>query len=591
MILQALNRYYDRLVEAGTLKRPGWQPVKVSYALQIDDEGNLKRVVPLLHEEERGKKKTMVPQVLNVPAQEKRAVGIVSNFLCDNASYFLGIDSKGKPERTLKCFQTCKELHERLLGTSDAAPAQAILRFFQKWNPIIAEDHEELKPYMEEIKTGVNLVFDYRNGFVQDYPEIQNLWNAAYAIPSEGEQLPCLVTGSYGAVARLHPSIKGVAGGQSSGTSLVSFNASAFESFGRDGGQGYNAPVSEKAAFAYAAALNYMIATDKHHLRLSDTTIVFWAEHGEDAYTESFMGMMGESNAIAEEELFTAMGELAAGRKTELKQILLNPDEHFYILGLAPNAARLSVRFFLQDSFSMFAEHLLEHHELLNIVKPTYDTRVHLSFWQLLMETVNQKSRDKTPSPLLSGSLIRSVLMGQLYPRLLLDQVEIRVRAEREITRGRAAIIKAYLLKMIRNGSLKTECEEALWMDLNENATYQPYLLGRLFSVLEDLQISSMKKDNPTRKINSTIRDRYFNSACATPAVVFPQLLKLAQAHLKKVGGGLERQYNKQIGDILAKIGESYPNRLNLYDQGIFQIGYYHQTQARYTKKEDKENE
>ena len=581
MILQALNRYFDRLVEAGTLERPGWSPVKVSYALQIDEEGNLKRVLPLLHEEERGKKKVLTPQVLNVPAQEKRAAGIVANFLCDNASYFLGIDDKGKPERTQKCFQACKDLHERLLGSSNAAPAQAVIRFFQKWNPQIAENHEGLKPYLEEIKAGANLVFDYRNCFVQDDPEIQNLWNAAYAVPSDGEQLPCLVTGSYGAVARLHPSIKGVTGGQSSGTSLVSFNASAFESFGRDGGQGYNAPVSEKAAFAYTAALNYMIATEKHHLRLSDTTIVFWAEHGEDAYAESFMGMMGESCGISEEELFTALGELESGRKTELNQITLNPDEHFYILGLAPNAARLSVRFFLQDSFSTFAEHLLEHHALLNIIKPSYDTRVHLSFWQLLMETVNQKSRDKTPSPLLSGSLVRSVLMGQPYPRLLLDQVEIRIRAEREITRGKAAIIKACLLKQPNNEYFNERSKEALCVELNQNTIYQPYLLGRLFAVLEGLQETA----NPG--INTTIRDRYFNSACATPAVVYPQLIKLAQSHLKKLGGGQEVYFKKQIGDILSKFSQDYPARLNLYDQGIFQLGYYHQTQTRYTKKEE----
>lgn len=585
MILQALNRYYDRLVEAGTLERPGWSPVKVAYALQIDDDGNLKRVLPLLHEEDRGKKKALVPQVLNVPAQEKRAVGIVSNFLCDNASYFLGIDSKGKPERTLKCFQACTALHERLLGSSSAAPAQAVIRFFQKWDPKLAEDHEILRPYLEALKAGANLVFDYQNCYVQNYPEIQDIWNAAYAVPAEGEQLPCLVTGSYGAVARLHPSIKGVVGGQSSGTSLVSFNAAAFESFGRDGGQGYNAPVSEKAAFAYTAALNYMIATDKHHLRLSDSTIVFWAEHGEDAYAESFMGMMGESNSISEEELFTALEELAAGRKTDLSQTVLNPDEHFYILGLAPNAARLSVRFFLQDSFGAFAEHLMEHHKRLSIVKPTYDTRVHLSFWQLLMETVNPKSRDKTPSPLLSGSLIRSVLMGQPYPRLLLDQVEIRIRAEREITRGKAAIIKAYLLKQPTNDHLSECSKEALCVELNQDTTYQPYLLGRLFAVLEGLQEAA----NPG--INTTIRDRYFNSACATPAVVYPQLIKLAQAHLKKLGGGQEVYYKKQIGDILAKFSQDYPVRLSLYDQGIFQLGYYHQTQARYTKKEDKENE
>ena len=264
-----------------------------------------------------------------------------------------------------------------------------------------------------------------------------------------------------------------------------------------------------------------------------------------------------------------------------MNQITLNPDEHFYILGLAPNAARLSVRFFLQDSFSTFAEHLLEHHALLNIIKPSYDTRVHLSFWQLLMETVNQKSRDKTPSPLLSGSLVRSVLMGQPYPRLLLDQVEIRIRAELEITRGKAAIIKACLLKQPNNEYFNERSKEALCVELNQNTIYQPYLLGRLFAVLEGLQETA----NPG--INTTIRDRYFNSACATPAVVYPQLIKLAQSHLKKLGGGQEVYFKKQIGDILSKFSQDYPARLNLYDQGIFQLGYYHQTQTRYTKKEE----
>ena len=201
------------------------------------------------------------------------------------------------------------------------------------------------------------------------------------------------------------------------------------------------------------------------------------------------------------------------------------------------------------------------------------------------METVNQKSRDKTPSPLLSGSLIRSVLMGQPYPRLLLDQVEIRIRAEREITRGKAAVIKAFLLKQPTNEYLNESSKEALCVELNQNTTYQPYLLGRLFAVLEGLQEAT----NPG--INTTIRDRYFNSACATPAVVYPQLIKLAQAHLKKLGGRQEVYYKKQIGEILTKFNRDYPVRLNLYDQGIFQLGYYHQTQARYMKKEDKENE
>ena len=175
--------------------------------------------------------------------------------------------------------------------------------------------------------------------------------------------------------------------------------------------------------------------------------------------------------------------------------------------------------------------------------------------------------------------------MNQPYPQSLISQVEIRIRAEREITRGRAAIIKAFLLKAAETGNINAQQKEALTVELNEQTTYQPYLLGRLFAILEGLQ----QRANPS--INTTIRDRYFNSACATPAIVFPQLIKLSQAHLKKLDGGQAAYYNRQLGQIMEKFQASYPARLSLYDQGIFQLGYYHQTQARYTKKEEKENE
>lgn len=585
MILQALNRYYDHLVQDGKLERPGWQPIKVSFALQIDDEGTLKRIIRLGNEEERGKKKVWVPLVENLPAQEKRSVGIVSNFLCDNATYILGMDSKGKPDRAVKCFQACRELHERLLNDVDSPSARAVIRFFQRWDPSAIQSQDTLKPFWDELSTGGNLIFDYQNRFIHHDPQIQEAWDRHYGASEDKETMRCLVTGQQAPVAVLHPNIKGIAGGQSTGTALVSFNAPAFESYGHSGEQGRNAPVSEKAAFAYTTALNYMTSHPSHHLRLSDTTIVFWAEHGEDSYADCFSCMMGDDSRLSDDDLLLLLKHLAAGRKAEFDGFALEADEHFYVLGLAPNAARLSVRFFLQDSFGDFADHLLEHHERLRIVKPAFDQRVSLSFWYLLNETVNQKSRDKTPSPLLSGSLIRAVLMNQPYPQSLISQVEIRIRAEREITRGRAAIIKACLLKAAETGNINAQQKEALTVELNEQTTYQPYLLGRLFAILEGLQ----QRANPS--INTTIRDRYFNSACATPAIVFPQLIKLSQAHLKKLDGGQAAYYNRQLGQIMEKFQASYPARLSLYDQGIFQLGYYHQTQARYTKKEEKENE
>ena len=582
MILQALNHYYDRLAQAGTLERPGWQPVKVSYALELDDDGQLLHVLPLMREEDRGKKKVLVPRVMKLPAQVKRTVGIASNFLCDNATYVLGLDSKGKPERSLKCFQASRDLHIGLLKRVDSAPARAICRFFESWKPQAARDCALLAPFLDDLLGGVNITFAYRQSVVQDWPEVQQAWDNHYNSEGEGIAMRCLVTGEAVIPARIHPSIKGVAGGQSSGTTLVGFNAPAFESFGRDGGQGLNAPVSEKAAFAYSAALNYMISERGHHLRLSDATIVFWAESGNEGYASCFAALFGDASPLDESDIHAAMKNLAAGRRITWQDYDLNPDERFYILGLAPNAARLSVRFFMQDTFGSFARNMQAHHERLEIVRPGYDARESLSFRQLLDETVNQKSRDKAPSPLLSGALVRSVLMGLPYPLLLLDQTELRIRAEHQITRGRAAIIKAVLLKNTTQSGNYDQYKEALTVELNESTNYQPYLLGRLFATLEGLQQAA----NPG--INTTIRDRFFNSACATPGIVFPQLIKLAQAHLKKLDGGLTVFYNRQLGDILSRFDTDYPARLSLYDQGIFQLGYYHQVQARYAKKEEK---
>ena len=220
----------------------------------------------------------------------------------------------------------------------------------------------------------------------------------------------------------------------------------------------------------------------------------------------------------------------------------------------------------------------------MEIVRPSFDHRTSLSFWQMLNETVNQKAKDKMPSPLLAGALLRSVLTDAPYPPLLMNQVELRIRAEQAITRGRAAIIKAYYLQYARKTQKHGRYEEVLTVELNENTNYSPYLLGRLFAVLENLQQSA----NPG--INTTIRDRYFNSACATPAVTFPLLIKLAQAHLKKLSTGGRIYFDRQIGDIMNRIDQDYPARLDLREQGIFQLGYYHQTQKNYTKKEDKNN-
>ena len=585
MILQALVRCYESLAAAGKLEKPGWSMVKVSWGLELTPEGQIQRLWPLEIADAKGKKR---PQLIKLPAQTKKTVGVVSNFLCENSSYILGRDNKGKPERSLECFKACAARHREILAEVDHPMAKAILRFFAGWDPQTAEENAVLAPEWEEILKGGNLVFCMDGVYAQDVPEIAQAWDEAYADDEKAEMGRCLVTGQKAPVAILHPSIKGIVGAQPSGATLVGFNAPSLESFGKDDrdkqGQGRNAPVSTYAAFAYTEALNYLLREPAYHSRLGDTTLIYWAEGAEEEYSSAMAGMMFSDN-MEQEDLKDVMEALSSGKTVLWNKLPLNPANRFYILGIAPNAARLAVRFFLQDTFGRFATNLNEHQERLKIVHPAFDEREGLSVWSLLRETANPNSRDKKPPEPLVSALMRAVLMNTPYPAELFIQTEIRLRAEHEVSRGKAAILKAYLLRnVVELNPDNHPYKEVLQVQLNENTTYLPYRLGRLFAVLAALQ----QKANPG--INATIKDRYFNSACATPAVVFPALIRLAQNHLNKLDGGFKVYYDKLITGLFNTMDESYPARLSLQDQGIFQIGYYHQKQRFFTKKEEQEN-
>ena len=577
MILQALTEYYRTLENSGQISPLGWGEAKVSYALCIGPEGALEQVVSLQTEQKKGKKTVLAPQIMRLPAPVKRTVGIVPNFLCDNASYLLGVDNKGKPQRTLECFLACKALHEELLDGVDSPAAQAVLAFFRTWQPEQAAGHPALADCWEELMAGGNLVFRHDGAFVHEDALVRRAWDDHYRAEGDGPQMICLVTGEHGTVESTHPSVKNVYGAQSSGAALVSFNAPAFCSYGKE--QNYNAPTSKYAAFAYTTALNHLLSDREHVYRMGDTTVVCWARCGGDVY-QNMMGWMffGQEPAYTLSDLQSALKGLCSGNAVELDGARLDPDMDFYILGISPNAARLSVRFFLRNSFGAFLRNAQAHQQRLEIVKPAYDKFDTIPMWKLLDETVNQNSRDKTPAPNMAGEVLRSVLTDTRYPATLLNGVALRIRAEHSVTRGRAAILKAYYLKNTHPDVPK----EVLTVSLNPDSTNVPYNLGRLFSVLEAVQSSA----NPG--INTTIKDKYFNSASATPAVVFPVLVNLAQKHLKKLDGGLRTYYDKQITGLLSKLGERYPSRLNLPQQGSFQLGYYHQAQSRFEKKEEK---
>ena len=271
---------------------------------------------------------------------------------------------------------------------------------------------------------------------------------------------------------------------------------------------------------------------------------------------------------------------LKKSRYVDVDNVQMDFEQSFYILCLAPNAARLSVRFFYQNTFGDILKNIKEHYKRLDIVKPLWVEKKYLSVYELLRETVNPNSKDKTPIPNMSAMVLQSILSGNRYPASLYTDTVIRIRSEQgNVTWGRASIIKAYLIK---NYSWK---EGENYMGLEETCNDTAYILGRLFSVLESIQ----KEAN--QGINATIKDRYFNSACATPASVFPILFKLENSHIKKLerekGSGSKIFYEKIIGNLMKKL-VLFPRSLSLEEQGKFMLGYYHQTQKKYEKKEDK---
>ena len=620
MILQSLVAYYETLARQGAIAKPGWGDYKISYAVNLNQQGEVIGILSLEKEVMRGKKKVSVPTVHMLPEGVKKSSGIRPQFLWANAAYCLGLpkdmktadmaeDAAAKWEkekkRSIACFEAMKKYHLDILEAVHTPSAEALKRFFTTWKPETAENHPVLKPYLATNLLTANVMYAVEGVFVKDDETIRAAWDAHYNQPSaDAVEGQCLVTGKKAPIARIHPNIKGVRGAQSSGASLVSFNADAFESYGHSGGQCYNAPVSEHAAFAYTTALNQLIADEKHCKVIGNTTVVYWAADGEEAYQDLLHSAVFEDDdAIDDETLDALFSHIQNGMPFDFHGVPIHPDTPFYILGLSPNAARLSVRFFLQDTFGHFIDHVRRHYERLEIVMPQRH-RAYLPLWRLLGETVNKKSKDKAASPLLAGAVMRSILSDTPYPQALYNSVMLRVKADQDdkdkhiykISAEKAAIIKACLLKNFPKG-------EEVTVALNEESTNTAYVLGRLFSVLEQIQEKAHEKDNGRGKvpdseknrkgINSTIKDRFFNSAAATPGWVFPILLKMANHHLRKLNDrmGLKIELEKMVTELEGKIemnGQPIPARMNLNDQGLFILGYYHQTQKRYMKKEEK---
>lgn len=598
MIINALYNYYETLLtdDDSGVSRPGLSKAKVGYCLMLSGAGQLLDIIDLRVE----RRNKLVSREIDVPEQGIRTVGVSANFMCDNCTYVLGLGQKNKEDkkdRSKRCFEAFVNLHEQVLIGVEEKGAVALLEFLRKWDIGSAVSHPVVTKFLDDLAEGSNLVFKLEgsDGFIHEQKAVMDAWDRHRNTNASDVKMQCLVTGLATGIARLHPSIKGVSGAQSSGASLISFNLDAFTSYRKT--QSFNAPVSEEAAFGYTTALNYLLRSGKHRIKIGDTTTVFWAERSTNGLEEDLLSALfypvSAENIEAEKKedntfrqvvrdpqtvklLHDIFQRVKAGKPVSQDLTGVDLNANFHILGLAPNASRLAVRFWHVEPYQKIIDKIGQHYSDMAMVKRFDKEPDFIPVGMILKETAPLKDT-KRIAPLLGGVLMRSILTGTSYPMSLYSSVISRIRADQEVNYVRTAVIKACLVRKQRFYNKGNEVE--FTMALNEQNRNEGYLLGRLFSLLEKAQEDA----NPG--INSTIRDRYFGAASASPGSVFPILLRLAQHHISKAEYG--RYTDKRIEDVISGI-DRFPAHLNIEEQGQFVLGYYQQRQALYAKSDKK---
>lgn len=584
-ILAELAALYDR---SDDMPLPGYSTEKIGGEVVLAPDGTVVEINRLGFADEKGKWSPRSMQVPSPPG-DRRGKKVVAGKFWDPAPYAIGISFAGDQISTTGDREDIKlaafrESHLTLIEGLKTPSFNAFRKFLESWDPTTFP-HDRLD---QEI-LATNLVFKLQGEsiFLHELPEVRALLQS-----DETGGPMCLVTGNTAPVARLHPSIKGVMGAQSAGASLVSFNELAYESHGKK--QGDNAPVSQDAAFAYGTALNAMLARGSgQNLRVGDTTVVFWVNAANKAQADYATQLFGnalnpppEDENMATRKLADELDAVAKGRWQAVPDY--DPDTRVFVLGLAPNAARLAVRFWHRGRMQDFAARLATFWEELQITPSPWIGRDGVerppSAWRLLYDIAALGKAENIP-PLLGGALMRAILTGTDYPRMLLSGVIGRLRVEgtpgdRNADGRRAAIIRAVLTR--------DKKQKEVPMALDETSQDTAYVLGRLFAAFTYAERSYADR-------GATIRDKYMGGASATPARIFPVLMRgyennrnaLAKAGGNKAGSGVKAE--KAVAAILGMLpgGGDLPATLALEDQGRFFVGFYHQLSAFYTKAED----
>ncbi|WP_290384230.1 type I-C CRISPR-associated protein Cas8c/Csd1 [uncultured Bacteroides sp.] len=572
MILKALYDYYHR---SGDAVAPfGLEYKEIGFIIVIDKCGKFLRF------EDRRIDKKSAQQFL-VKKSVGRSSAPVANYLYDNSKYVFGYSDKGDMEKIHKYFEVfkakVKEIYDAFPGNEDI---KSVYTFYQQDSLAIVEAMQN-DPLWNDIVKNLNKKYSTFSFLIEGDTKIVASKTELIKLIDDNQKETgglCLITGKKSKAVELTTATK-ILGSQET-AKLVAFQVnSGYDSYGKS--KGYNAPISEEAEFAYTTALNHLLRSDSHNkFVVGSRTYLFWASSNSEASKESENSLYALLGRVEEDDDPNKRIELV--RNTFLSiyhgKLSANEDDKFFILGLAPNSARIAVVYWSEIPLRGFAGLISEHFLDMEMVDIRKEKKPYVGLHSILGSvTLGGKSSDATPN--LPDAVVKSIFQGLPYPVSLFQSCIRRIRAEQSVNIVRAAIIKAYLNRLNRNND-----NEKLDIMLDKENQNQGYLCGRLFAVLDKIQ-------EDTNGIHS-IRERYMNSASATPAMVFATILNLSTHHLEKLSVGGQIKYEKLKQEIVSKLdANGFPLHLDLQDQGRFFVGYYHQRQDFFISKENKESE
>lgn len=591
MLIKGLCDYYDILREKGEVLPDGYSIVPVKYKVSLTEQGEIDEIVSCQEEVQvSGKKPKLVPKDMVMPKRTEKP-GIDANIIEHRPLYIFGLNFSNDGFTTEDNTNKAKKSHQDFVTKNlafiegiDSPVVNAYRKFIENWRP---EEETENRYLLDLGKNYSNSGFAFflsgePDKMLHEDSQLREQWEKYYEEKGDGEEeqyvAQCAITGEEAPIARIHGKIRGVSGGLATGNVLISYKNSSENSYGNE--QSYNSNISKEVMRKYTEALNYLLKGRDHKITIDDITVIFWAMSKDSGYEDNVMAMLmgqpeGQDGIKTEEmikDLLSRGSQLGiTEREAEDKFNDIDENVDFYIAGLKPNSSRLSVKFILRKRYGDILMNIARFQGEIQVKEPL---KVVPLYW-IKGEMVSPKSSNEKVNPDFMTKLFEAVMYNNRFPVALLETLIRRVKTDKYINDTRAGLIKAYL-----NRNEKEEIKLALDYE-NRN---QAYLCGRLFAVLEWLQKRALGD------LNTTIKDKYFASAAAKPATVFPKLLTLAQAHIKKLDGeGNKVYYNKLIGQIINEINDEFPTTLSLVDQGKFIIGYYQQNQDFFVKKEDRE--